>query len=244
MSEGNRQDIGVVVGLLGSDATTFLMAAHELKSPLALIRQLAFALETDELSHHDYERIAKQIRLTSERSLRLTNDITRSSRTDTLFDLEPLNPITVCEEVAHELSPLYAAQGRRIEVRSRTRPPLLVGNRDLLKRILLNFGDNALHYSPGDEPTRFQVGQSGGNVRVGIRDFGPAVSSDTWRELSRRLQAQTIQPLSARPQSSGLGLYIAGQFARMMQGEIGAVRHRDGATFYVDMTASQQLSLL
>ena len=29
-----------------------------------------------------------------------------------------------------------------------------------------------------------------------------------------------------------------------MNGEIGAIRHKDGATFYVDLQASQQLSLL
>jgi len=50
--------------------------------------------------------------------------------------------------------------------------------------------------------------------------------------------------IHARPQSSGLGLYIAGQFADAMNGRIGVTRHRDGATFYVDLQASKQLSLL
>ena len=46
------------------------------------------------------------------------------------------------------------------------------------------------------------------------------------------------QALHGRPQSSGLGLFVAGQFAQAMQGSVGATRHRDGATFYVDMHAS------
>lgn len=243
MSEGNKQEQNVVAELFNGDAATFLMAAHELKSPLALIRQLALGLEAGELDAAQQERLIQQIRLTSERALRLTGDLTLSARKNTLFDLEPLNPVSICEEVAHELSPLFAAQDKRIEVPGRTRPPLIVGNRDLLRRILLNFGDNALHYAPGGQAVELRVAASGSRVRVGVRDYGPAVAPDIWHTLLERLRSQTAQPVSARPQSSGLGLYIAGQFAQAMNGRIGAIRHRDGATFYVDMTASQQLSL-
>lgn len=244
MSEGKRVDTIGAASLLGGDAATFLMAAHELKSPLALIRQLALAIEAGHIEAGEYERVVRQIRLTSERALRLTGDITRSARADTLFDLEPLNPVNICEEVAHELSPLYGAQNKHIQVKGRAHPPLLVGNRDLLRRILLNFGDNALHYTPGDKPVEFNVTQAGTSVRIGLRDFGPAVEVNIWQELMKRLEAQAAQPVSARPQSSGLGLYISSQFAQMMNAKIGAIRHRNGATFYVDTAMSHQLSLL
>jgi len=81
-------------------------------------------------------------------------------------------------------------------------------------------------------------------VRVGVRDYGPAVPAGTWRELKGRLESLAPQPIQARPQSSGLGLSIASQFAQMMNSQIGAARHRDGATFYIDAPASRQLSLL
>ena len=42
----------------------------------------------------------------------------------------------------------------------------------------------------------------------------------------------------------GLGLYIASQFAEAMHGKIGAIRHKDGATFYVELQASSQMTLL
>ncbi len=244
MSEGKTTKVDVAADLFTGEAATFLMAAHELKSPLALIRQLALSVESGTASVSDVEKMVHQIRLTSERALRLTSDVTRSARQDMLFDLEPLNPINVCEEVAHELSPLFKAQGKHIQVMSRVRSPLLVGNHDLLKRVLLNFGDNALHYAPSDQPVQLQVHGLGEQVRIGVRDFGPAIPVDIWGELINRLQAQAAQPISARPQSSGLGIYIAGQFAAMMNGQIGATRHRDGATFYVDMAASRQLSFL
>ncbi|HEX6416531.1 MAG TPA: HAMP domain-containing sensor histidine kinase [Candidatus Saccharimonadales bacterium] len=221
-------------------------AAHELKGPLALVRQLSLGLEAGNLSEAEQLKMLRQITLTSERALRLTTDLTRSSRLeDSLFELEPLNPQQICEEVVHELTPLYAAKGREIRVATRRGPLLAVANRDLLRRIVLNFGDNALHYGSPDAPVEIRAQTKGGgqSIRIGVRDYGPAVPVDVWRRLQETLGTHA-QLLHARPQSSGLGLYVAGQFAGAMQGRIGATRHRDGATFYVDMNASTQLSLL
>lgn len=221
-------------------------AAHELKAPLALIRQLSLALEDEKLSQAERERLGRQIVLVSERALRLTTDLSRSSRLeDSLFELEPINPIQLCEEVAHELTPLYTAKGREIRVASRYRPLLAVANKDLLRRIMLQFGDNALHHAEAELPVELHANLFGANsaIRLAVRDFGPAVPAALWQQLKTTI-GTSAQALPTRPQSSGLGLYVAGQFAAAMQGTIGAVRHRNGATFYVDVTASRQLSLL
>lgn len=221
-------------------------AAHELKAPLALIRQLSLGLESMSLSPVEQQRLLRQVTLTSERALRLTTDLTRSMRLeDSLFSLEPLNPQQICEEVADELTPLYAARGRHIRVSPRHRPLLVVANRDLLRRVMLNFADNALHYSTADQPVELYMGaRTGGTtVRLGVRDYGPTVPGDVWKRLQAQL-GSGAQTLHARPQSSGLGLYVAAQFARALRGHIGATRHRDGTSFYIDVEASTQLSLL
>jgi signal transduction histidine kinase len=226
------------------DSSSLITAAHELKAPLALIRQLSLSIEQGDVPEADQLRMLRQVTLTSERALRLTSDLTRSARLEgAMFELEPINPQQLCEDIVHELTPLFAAHGRVIRVANRRRPPLMVANRDLLRRIIMNFSDNALHYS--DESGVVELSTqvvNGDTVRVGVRDYGPALPSDTWRTLAAKLQ--TPQPVHARPQSSGLGLYIAGQFAEVMNGTIGATRHRDGASFYVDMQASKQLRLL
>jgi signal transduction histidine kinase len=232
-------------GIKAGEVSSLTAAAHELKSPLALMRQLALRLESSEISD-EQRRLLQQITLTSERALRLTSDLTRSSRLeDALFELEPINPEQICRDVANELAPLFAAHGRSLAVSHRTHPLLLVANRDLLRRIIMNFSDNALHYSQPGTVVHMQIQafKKSGTVRVGIRDFGPAVSNDMWRALRKKLQ-HSPQTIHARPQSSGLGLYIASQFAQAMQGTIGATRHRDGATFYVELQASRQLRLL
>ena len=79
-------------------------------------------------------------------------------------------------------------------------------------------------------------------IRVAVRDYGPALPTDVQRALN---QGWIDKPLSIsmRPGSSGLGLYIATRFARAMRAQVGAVRHRDGSTFYVDLAPSRQRSL-
>lgn len=240
-SEIKRED-----ELLLGDLSFAVTAAHELKSPLALIRQLSLALEADSLTESERQRILRQITLTSERALRLTTDLSRATRLDdSLFELEPLNPQQICEEVVHELTPLYTARGRTIRVTSRYRPILAVANRDLLRRIILNFADNALHYA-GDETAvelHAATKDHGTKIRLGVRDFGPGIPVNMWQAIEASLGTGR-QALHGRPQSSGLGLYVAGQFAQVMQGSVGATRHRNGATFYVDVHASAQLRLL
>jgi len=227
------------------EMTSLTAAAHELKAPLALMRQLALQLESGDATE-EQRRMLQKITLTSERALRLTSDITRSSRLeDALFEVEPLNPEQICRDIVAELGPLFVAHGRSLALTQRTHPLLLVANRELLRRILMNFSDNALHYSePGTAVAlQIQALRKSGRIRIGVRDHGPALSADMWQSLQKRL-AKSPQALHARPQSSGLGLYIASQFATAMNGSIGAVRHRDGATFYVELDASRQLSLL
>lgn len=240
MSEGKQE-----IELLGGDVSIspVVAAAHELKAPLALVRQLSLLLQQDTGSDDERQILLNRITVTSERALRLTSDITKAARLeDALFELEPINPRQVCEEVVTELSALFTAHGRQLEVKGQRHPLLLVANRDLLRRIVLSFSDNALHYSDAGSPVvlRIQSLRRRDVVRIGVRDYGPALSSDVWR----RLRQQMPQPVHLRPQSSGLGLTIARRFAEAMGGTVGAVRHRDGATFYVELQTSRQMSLL
>lgn len=231
-----RRDASLTNGsLLGGESFGVVGAAHELKAPTALIRQLALELrnscenETDRL-------LVDQIVLTAERSLRLTSNLTKTARLDdALFELEPVNALQLCEEVAHEMTPLYAAHGRQIEVRTRRSTPLVIANRELLRRVLLSFADNALHYGGSTSPVRLGVERRASVAQIGVRDQGPLV---TQKDTARS------GVITGRPDSSGIGLMIAERFAEVMRSSIGTTRHQDGMTFYVTMPVSEQLSLL
>jgi signal transduction histidine kinase len=233
-------------GELVNGLPSVIVAAHELKSPLTLVRQLSLMLEDGNASPEEQQRMLRQISLTTERALRLTCDLTYSARLpESLLKLEPINPKQLCEDVVREMTPLFKAHNRQLKIVSK-KSPLLVGNRDLLRRIIMNLSDNALNYTENGERVEINIKAhaSGQFVRLGVRDYGPALPKDTLKMLNSKLNGDILTPVYARPQSSGLGLYIVSQFADAMNGNVGITRHRDGATFYIDLQTSKQLSLL
>lgn len=220
------------------------VAAHELKSPLVLLRQLSLELADDRLPENERRLIIEQMTHISEKAIRLTGDLTRVESQTTLFEMQPVNPLDVARDVRQELAGLYKAHGRTLRVTRVNNLPPVIANRDLLRRILLNFADNALHYGDIDGAVELQAQllNERSCVRLSVRDFGPHMPLKQWRKLTTTLEQG--QPVHARPQSSGLGLYIAHGFARKMNGNIGAIRHQDGASFYVELPVSRQLSLI
>lgn len=221
-----------------------LVAAHELKTPLALIRQMALLLDDDLTSTVDKKQIQQRIIQTSEQALQLTVDLANSANlTPSLFPLEPVNPLALCQQIAAETRLSAALYGRKISwPRSGRNSRLILANRTLLGRILANFLNNALKYTEDGSEIKVSVKAVGGAARLSVRDFGPMMSLKEYRRLLDEMDAR--KTVRTRPESSGLGIYVASQFARAMNGQIGLIRHRDGLTFYVDMPISRQLSLL
>lgn len=225
----------------GSELDGVLAAAHELKAPLAVLRQLALSL--GELSVED-ERLRGDMVRVSERAIKQVNDLAKIRRLeDGLFEMEPVAVRPVCDEVVNELKYLFREEGSEVQVRYSGRARLAVANRELLKSVIYNFVVNALHYAEEGSCSELSVRDAEGKVRVEVRDFGPALPTDVWREM-RDGYVEKPTAIAMRPGSSGLGLYIASKFARYMRAEVGAVRHKDGTSFYVALPTSRQLSML
>lgn len=216
-----------------------LVAAHELKAPLVVLRQLALSL--GEMSLQD-EHIRAEMINVSERAMRQVNDLTKVSRLEEgLFEMEPVAVRAVCDDVTRELEYLFKENRRELKVKYANRAKLVNANRELLYSVVYNFLLNAMHYAE-EGRAELTVGDSKGKVKILIRDFGPALPIGIWREMKRGWIQQPVS-IAMRPGSSGLGLYIASKFSRYMGATVGVVRHRDGASFYVELPISKQASL-
>lgn len=218
----------------------FLVAAHELKAPLAVLRQLALALPG---MNFDGEHIRNEMVNVSERALKQVNDLTKVKRLeDGLFDMEPVAVRAVCDDVARELKSLFEHNDRSIRTKYSNRARLVTANRELLYSIIYNFLTNAMHYSDDKTRAELTVRDSHGCVQVIIRDYGPALPMNVWKEIRQGFIDRPTS-IAMRPGSSGLGLYIASKFSHYMNAGVGAIRHRDGTSFYVNLPISKQASL-
>lgn len=217
-----------------------LVAAHELKAPLAVLRQLALNLPGMDFSG---EHMRSEMVSVSERAIRQVNDLTRMRRLeDGLFEMEPVAVRAVCDDVARELQYLFKYNKRDFRVKYSNRARLVTANRELLYSVVYNFLLNAMHYSANGTRAELKVRDSHDRVQIAIRDYGPSLPVDVWREMKRGWIEQPTS-IAMRSGSSGLGLYIASRFSRYMNAEVGAVRHRDGTSFYVELPISKQASL-
>lgn len=219
------------------------VVAHELKAPLALIRQMSLLVEDGQLSPVEAQLMQRRVTLTAERSLALVQDLAHTANMQpTLFPLEPVNPLALLTQLAHQSRDMLQLYDRRVMWPRTGKKRLVVANPLLLGRIMTNFLDNAVRYSEAGAAIRVTVRQAGAMVRLGVRDFGPMMGLAEYRRLVDEMT--TRKSARTRPDSSGLGVYIAATFARAMGGRIGLIRHRDGLTFYVDVPLSEQMSLL
>jgi K+-sensing histidine kinase KdpD len=244
MSGENSSLLKGSAGGLLDDSGLAMAAAGELTSPLVLLRQLGLAITADSISEDERKLLGKQLTLTTERALRMAASLSMTTVSQQSLPLEPINPVSVCHEVVCELSPLFAAHGQKITLQSRSRSPLLVANRRVLQQILLAFGDNALYYGSENHPIRITISGHGAFVRIGVRDYGPAVPIDMWEKIEGRVARRAAAPVATRPNLSAAGLIASRRLAELMGSVVGSIRHRDGATFYVDLHVSGQMSLI
>lgn len=220
-----------------------VVVAHELKAPLSLVRQLALSLDFEE-DMKGAREVGRQIVATSERALQQVNDLTRIARLeDAMFEMEPVNPRVVCDEVVGELWRLFEFNRRELRIEYRNKCRLAVANPQLLHSVVYNFCLNAMNYGGEELPSEITVFDRANKIRIEVRDYGPAVPTKIWREIKDGFVKKPVAT-PMRPGSSGLGLYIAAKFANYMSSDFGLIRHRDGTSFYIDLPVSGQLSFL
>ena len=200
--------------------SSVVVVAHELKAPLALMRQLALSIELEN-DLAGAQKVSEQIVATSERALRQVNDLTKVARLeDAMFEMEPVNPRVVCDEVLAELWKYFRFNRRELSIEYKNKRKLVVGNRQLLFSVVYNFCLNAMNYGGEELPSRVIVRDLQGNkVRVEVRDYGPAVPTKIWRQIKDGVVKQPVD-IAMRPGSSGR------------------------TSFYIDLPVSGQLSFL
>ena len=215
------------------------VVAQELRRPLLELRQLAFGFDGNGDAD---EKIRAEMIAVADKAIRQVNDLSKIKKLSTgFYELKPVAVRALCDDVINEISDLFGGKKCEMTVRYSNRSRLVMANPELLSSVVYNFLLDATHYTDEDMKTELRVKEASGKVEINVRDFGPALPFDVWQEVKGNL----ISPrdIAMRPGSSALGLYIASKFSKYMNAEVGAVRHRDGASFFVKIPVPRQLSM-
>ena len=215
------------------------VVAQELKRPLLELRQLALGFDGNGISD---ERIRSEMVSVADRAIRQVNDLAKmKALKNGGFEMGPVAVRALCDDVIREVAGMFGEKRCEMTVRYSNRSRLVMANPELLSSVVYNFILDATHYASMDTKAELRVREAKGMVEIDVRDFGPALPFDVWQEVKGNLLAP--KDIAMRPGSSALGLYIASKFSKYMNAEVGAVRHRDGASFFVKIPVSRQVNM-
>lgn len=133
-------------------------AAHELKTPLSIMKTSLQVLELqDSPSREDYIECTDDVRQSMDRLIQTVESLTTLTSPSLKDETETVNVLSIAHQIKTDLSPLADEKGIRITVTGDTLR--LTYNKDLFYRILFNLVENAVKYN-----------RSGGHVNVTVSD--------------------------------------------------------------------------
>jgi Na+/proline symporter/signal transduction histidine kinase len=187
--------------------------SHELRTPLTSIRSFTEILhDNPQLAAAQRERFLGIVIKETERLTRLISQVLDVSRLEsgrvewheTLLDLRE-----VIEDTAASTSQLFHERNVRLERSLPARVPKVRADLDRIVQVVVNLLSNAVKFiEPGHGRVEIALAEEPGFLRVDVRDNGPGISPEH-QELIFDKFRQAGDPLTGKPQGSGLGLYIS-----------------------------------
>ena len=224
--------------MLKSQKDFIASASHELKSPLAVILANAEKLEQLQIDNTEFRKSVKTLDKECMRMSKLVRDMLLLASSDA-------KSWTICNntiDIDTLLISLYEAYEPiciskkiclRLEI-SETSYPKFCADEERLFQILTIYMENAIHHSVGNKQIEIKTEVTAKHITFFVTDHGKGIPEDDKPYIFNRFYCAD----KSRTDKSnfGLGLSIADELAKMMNGKVGC-KDTDGggATFFVTL---------
>jgi signal transduction histidine kinase/DNA-binding response OmpR family regulator len=204
--------------------------AHELRNPLAPLRNAVQLARADALDEETRERIRQVMERQIAHLVRLVDDlmeVSRISRGVLELRRERVDLGSVLRNALETSQPLVQAGRHELEVTSDGSRLRVDGDPVRLAQVLSNLINNAAKYTPEGGRIHVRIEAEGEFARVTVTDSGVGIDP---REIAHLFQMfRRGDPSSRRDQSGlGIGLALAQRLARMHGGDIEAYSEGPG----------------
>ncbi len=219
--EGLQQEAERSRGLERLKGEFLNIAAHELRSPLGIIRGYASMLSEGTLPDADRGTAIALIAQKAEEMARLISEMLETARLETIgleLELEPVDLVSIVEAALEQMRPLLGANHRFAAV-DRPEAIAVVADRKRLTTLLTNLIDNAIKYSPAGGDIEVDCEHDDRVARVVVRDHGVGINEEQAHMLFTRF-GRLVTPETSHIRGTGLGLYLARETARLHGGDI------------------------
>lgn len=226
---------------LSQAKTEFLsIASHQLRTPLSAIKgYLSMILEG--IYGMVPERMRKPLEnvyLSSERLIRLVNDLLAASRIEAgkvEMQFEEVNVVELIEQVIEEIKIKAEEKGLYLQFEKPKNLPKIKVDKEKIRQVILNLIDNAIRYTKeGGVKVVAEIVKK--NLRIAVKDTGEGLTKE---EISRLFESFSRGSAGQKywTEGTGLGLYIAKKLIELHKGKIWAESpgKGQGSTFYIEL---------
>ena len=234
--EAERKTIEELRRLSALRADFVSLVSHELRTPMAAVIGSAQTLQLRwrELTADQRESFLELIAGETSRLATLISDVLDTSRIDAGTFTFRFSDVDLGQLIRDSVATAEVSSDE-VAVRADVREPLPVvrGDPERLRQVLMNLLDNAIKYSPAGDEVQVRAYAEDGRVRIDVRDRGPGIAREDQRLIFEKFGRVTAG--NTRP-GTGLGLFIARAIVEAHDGTI-SVSSRDGggAIFRVEL---------
>ena len=195
--------------------------AHELKTPLAVIRGESEVALRKERTAEEYRRVLEVNLKETQQMIRVIEDLlllARMNYESDIFQFDNMDLKAFLSEIADQGRILAEPRQITVGLELPETPVTIRGDALHLRRLFLNLVDNAIKYSPSGSTVGLALKVEDRGVKIDVRDQGDGIP-----EADRnRIFEQFFRVESSRKKQPGvgLGLTIALAIARAHQGNI------------------------
>ena len=129
-----------------------------------------------------------------------------------------------------EATQVHAPDEISLKVNSDGEVPLVAGDKDKVRQVLVNLVENAIKYSPDGGTIEVGVAPHEEEVRFWVRDEGLGIPEGEEQKIFEKFYRLDPQ-MSRGVGGTGLGLYICNELVTRMGGRIWVEAKEEGSTF-------------
>jgi len=206
-------------------------AAHELKTPAAVIAAEAHELRHAALSEKEAQESLEIIGRAVAGLAREVDDLLELARRDAAL---PRTESFVVSEAVDEAIAIVSGLARERDtaiVKDADAAIRIEGDRAGVVRAVSNLVANAVRYSAAGSEVRVGVHATGGGCEITVADRGPGVPLADRRRIFERF-VRLAPARREHPEGSGLGLAIVEQIASAHGGSVEVVDHEGGGAVF------------
>ncbi len=200
------------------------MASHQLRTPLTSVKGYVSMMMDGDAGPvtDDQKRLLGEAFASSQRMVYLISDLLNVSRLKTgkfIIEKTSVNLPKMVEQEVTQLIPSAQTRNLTLSYAPPTRFPELMLDETKTRQVVMNFIDNAIYYTKSGGQIEVNLRVNKNQVEYRVKDSGIGVPTrDQHKLFTKFFRARNAR--SARPDGTGLGLYMAQKIITAQGGSI------------------------